>query len=279
MPGRNLKARSELSSIDSAYELKNFLDKLSYEVFPFGDNGRSVTAEEKAKNDFVTSKDKMVDRMLSEFLEKRFKIPVISEERKHPWPPNYDRYWVIDPVDGTHNLGAGWPIFGIMGAYVINDAPHLGFIYFPYAYGARREMYVAAVDSGAWVMDQTGYTQIFVARNAKLEDSFVLFEGPSRLMQKEMQMINPYVGGYRVNLCCAISFVSLAYDRGRARRTAGVISLNNKPWDNLPAIPLILEAGGAISDRHGKPVTANNAIDVIAANNTKNHRKLLELSS
>lgn len=260
-----------------AYEIKAVLDDLSDIVFPFGDSGKSITAEEKGKNDFVTVKDKLVDGILSEFLAKRFNVLVVSEERQHIWPPAEKRYWVIDPVDGTHNLAAGWPIFGIMGAYVIEDVPNFGFIYFPYAYGGRREMYFAGIDHGAWVLDNDGREQILVAHAAKLEDSFVLFEGPSHLMQRKMHNIGPHVGGYRVNLSCAVSFISLARDRGRARRTAGVVSLNNKPWDNLPAIPIVTEAGGVISDIQGGPVTVSNATDVVAANNGKNHETLLNL--
>lgn len=264
-------------SLTVGSEIKKALDNLADVIFPFGDDGKRITAEEKKKNDFVTDKDRSVDRMLSGFLEERFAVPVISEERPHAWPPDVERYWVIDPVDGTHNLGAGWPIFGIMGAYIENMIPVFGFIYFPYAYGGRREICFAGIGRHAWVIHENGWEQVLVARYAELEDSFVLFEGPSRRMQREMLNIGSRVGGYRVCLSCAVSFVSLARDRERARRIAGVVSLNNKPWDNLPAVPIIIEAGGVTSDRFGQPITVNNATDVIAANNMRNHRFLLDL--
>ncbi|MBI2639321.1 MAG: inositol monophosphatase family protein [Candidatus Sungbacteria bacterium] len=258
--------------------IQDMLTIIADRVFPKGDGGRDITAKEKNKGDFVTVKDVMVDQMLSGFLEKQFGCPVVSEERQHSWPPPERRYWVIDPVDGTHNLAAGWPIFGIMGAYVVEAVPVYGFIYFPYAYGGRREMYFAGLGCGAWVDDGVFLERIFVDPAAKLEDSFVLFEGPSRLMQREMSNIGPHAGGYRVNLCCAVSFVSLARDRGRARRTAGVVSLNNKPWDNLPAAPIIIEAGGIISDTYKQPITVNNATNVVAANNIENYQALLGLA-
>src|SRR3989338_10131394 len=118
-----------------AHELKNALDDIARIVFPREDTGLNISATEKNKNDFVTAKDIAIDGMLTGFLEMKFGCPVVSEERAHKWPPRTEQYWVIDPVDGTHNLSAGWPIFGIMGAYIIGDTPTLSFIYFPYAYG------------------------------------------------------------------------------------------------------------------------------------------------
>lgn len=259
-------------------DMKAMLNNIARMVFPAGDKTEILTVREKAKNDFVTGKDKAVDRMLSGFLEMEFGCPVISEERPHQWPPNAERYLVIDPVDGTHNLGAGWPIFGIMGVYIVTGIPEFSFIYFPYAYGMRREMYVAATGCGAWVMDDTQCAQIAVAREAELKDAFVLFEGPSKLMLNQITRIGQHVGGWRNCISCAVSFASLARDRKHARRTAGVVSLNNKPWDNLPAVPLIREAGGIITDEYGRTITVANCTNVVASNNRRNHRRLLELN-
>lgn len=44
--------------------------------------------------------------------------PVVGEESGLRWPPSADSFWVVDPLDGTHNYLMGLPTFGTMVAYV-----------------------------------------------------------------------------------------------------------------------------------------------------------------
>ncbi|WP_298982874.1 inositol monophosphatase [uncultured Roseibium sp.] len=64
--------------------------------------------ETKSRLDYVTDIDHRVDDLLTEKLSKLTPgVPVFSEERAMKRP---DRaFWIIDPVDGTHNMMAGVP--------------------------------------------------------------------------------------------------------------------------------------------------------------------------
>ncbi|WP_165814818.1 inositol monophosphatase family protein [Labrenzia sp. 011] len=69
----------------------------------------------KSSLDYVTDIDLLVDHFLTEDLA-RFTpgIPVFSEERSMSRPQG--AFWIIDPVDGTHNMIAGIPHYAVCAA-------------------------------------------------------------------------------------------------------------------------------------------------------------------
>lgn len=78
----------------------------------------------KGHQDFVTDIDLAVDRALSAALtEVTPDVPVLSEEREITALP--ERYWMIDPIDGTSNLIAGLPFVGIAVALIHEGEPIL----------------------------------------------------------------------------------------------------------------------------------------------------------
>ena len=59
----------------------------------------------KEDGSLVTKYDLMIDKKLTEGLKKIYDIPVLSEEHKEEVK---DTYFVIDPIDGTHNFSRGF---------------------------------------------------------------------------------------------------------------------------------------------------------------------------
>lgn len=86
-------------------ECGNILEEVDYEK------------EIKIKEDgsLVTKYDLMLDAILSKKLKEIKNIPVLSEEH---YEELGDTYFVIDPIDGTHNFSRGLEYFGIMVALV-----------------------------------------------------------------------------------------------------------------------------------------------------------------
>lgn len=71
--------------------------------------------DEKATLDYVTDVDHRLDAFLTAALERLTPgIPVLSEER--PIVGRHETFWVIDPLDGTHNLLAGMRLNGVCAA-------------------------------------------------------------------------------------------------------------------------------------------------------------------
>jgi myo-inositol-1(or 4)-monophosphatase len=87
---------------------------------------RPSEATKKAHQDYVTDVDMAVDA----FLESRLSAliptcPVLSEERAVVHNGPLDRYWIVDPIDGTMNLLAGLPFVGICVALANAHGPQL----------------------------------------------------------------------------------------------------------------------------------------------------------
>lgn len=93
----------------------------------------SVTA--KADDSPVTQADLASNKIITEALEKLALAPVISEENDPQSKRVSDRYWLVDPLDGTKEFIAGretfvvsigliengFPIFGVIHAPVLNE--------------------------------------------------------------------------------------------------------------------------------------------------------------
>nr|WP_321454981.1 inositol monophosphatase [uncultured Cohaesibacter sp.] len=83
-----------------------------------------TSIEVKSKLDYVTN----VDRKLDEFLTSRLPqltpgISVLSEER--PFELGKEDFWIIDPIDGTHNMMTGVPFFAVCAALFDKDGAKL----------------------------------------------------------------------------------------------------------------------------------------------------------
>ena len=53
--------------------------------------------------------------------KKEFEYEILSEEKRIQDDINTDLFWIIDPVDGTHNYISGLPNFGVSIALVSNS--------------------------------------------------------------------------------------------------------------------------------------------------------------
>ena len=64
--------------------------------------------------DLVTEADLLVDRLVTDGLDRLHPgVPVVSEEREPAPGAREGECFVLDPIDGTHNFAAGMPWWGI----------------------------------------------------------------------------------------------------------------------------------------------------------------------
>ncbi len=77
---------------------------------------------EKADLDYVTNIDTRLDSYLTAALgELTPGVPVVTEERLETQEGLSGRFWIVDPIDGTHNLVAGLPFVAISVALMAAD--------------------------------------------------------------------------------------------------------------------------------------------------------------
>ena len=110
---------------------------------------------EKEDGSPVTKADREAERYIIGELERIFPgIPCIGEESacSNDRPSQLERYWCIDPLDGTREFISERPEFTVNIALVENGYPILGAIFAP----ALDVMYMGSLREGSFRSDKQG---------------------------------------------------------------------------------------------------------------------------
>ena len=67
----------------------------------------------KTRKELVCNVDMECQQLSYELLAGESMYPVLSEEVRNASNNESDYFWVVDPLDGSHNFIAGLPIFGV----------------------------------------------------------------------------------------------------------------------------------------------------------------------
>ena len=174
-------------------------------------------------------------------------LPVVAEEEIAAGhvPERSDRFWCVDPLDGTREFTAGRDDFAVCIGLVRDGRPVLGVVGVP----ARGVIYGGVVGRGA-VKRSGGGETIIAARHPPDEGMVVL---ASRYHGKDARM-QPFLARRRVssllNVGSALKFCLLA---------EGVADLyprfgTTMEWDTCAAQAVLEAAGGAVRAVEGDSV-------------------------
>ncbi|KKC98703.1 MULTISPECIES: 3'(2'),5'-bisphosphate nucleotidase CysQ [Photobacterium] len=145
----------ELSTlIPSVIEIARESGQVILDIYQRGQFEKQI----KTDNTPVTSADLAAHKLVLERLtELTPDIPVLSEEdaaipleERQQW----DRYWLVDPLDGTQEFIAGSGDFATIIALVENNHPVMGVVYAP----VSGVVYYACRQQGAWKITPEGET-------------------------------------------------------------------------------------------------------------------------
>ena len=195
---------------------------------------------EKAARDVVTSNDLAVETLLSEAILGKFPEDIVISEETSIEVRHSHRAWVIDPIDGTTNYSRGIPMYGIQLAFVVDQVTTFSLIY----YVKMDEMYVAIRNQGAYCNDRL----IHVGDNIELDQAIVTLgdfsttnEFRNGRMLTLMRELMSQVYKLRLHSTACIDLLFLA----SGKTDVHVMSANH-PWDFLPGLLLVREAGGIV---------------------------------
>jgi len=210
------------------------------------ENFRKVTPnqiEEKAPKDFVSFVDKTSEERIREYLAKVTpEFSILGEEGGIDLKG--DLLWVIDPLDGTKNFLAGFPIFAVSVALVDSSKdfqPLVGAVYLPYF----DQLYYASRGGGAF---KNGNPLRVNQNKTSLRQCFYSYGFPSRAKRD-------------LNLYCDIvlevfkKVASLRRPGAAAADLAyvaegvfdGTFEFELKLWDVAAGSLLVEESGGKIA--------------------------------
>lgn len=112
----------------------------------------------KADASPVTEADERAERIIVERLRALApEIPIVAEEAVAAGhtPDIGDRFWLVDPLDGTKEFIGRNGEFTVNVALIDHGTPVLGVVLAP-ALGARGRLFAGVVGQGAWVEDDAG---------------------------------------------------------------------------------------------------------------------------
>jgi len=188
--------------------------------------------KEKPDGSLVTKYDLLIDEKLTNELKAICNIPVFSEEHKEELS---DTYFVIDPIDGTHNFIFGLEYFGIMVAYVEKNVTVFSVIHLP----MLNKTFTAYKGKGAFLngkpiqVRKTG-KRILGATNV---DTDIAINNIQKLLKNEK-----YIFEFRSFFCACVPIPYIASGNLDFNIYAGSCGL----WDILTTALILEEAGGYI---------------------------------
>ncbi|MEO9135275.1 MAG: inositol monophosphatase [Casimicrobiaceae bacterium] len=203
-------------------------------------NREQLTVELKGPQDFVSRADRDVEALIrreiaSVFPDDRF----LGEETAVEFSGPFDRCWIVDPIDGTHNFLRGVPFWNVAIAYVEDGRPRVGVVFDP----ANGELYRAERGGGAWCDDASGSVRLQVAPTAALAGAYVALGHHDRAPDTRYLEIRRRMMASGVSMR---NFGAAALQLGHVARGRldAFVELQLSIWDAIGGLLIVHEAGG-----------------------------------
>lgn len=230
------------------------------DVLRDGFHAKLKIKEKTGCHDLVTQFDVKAEREIIRILQKEFpKHAFLGEESGIVGNSEEEITWVIDPIDGTWNFSRKMPLFSISIAATMRGEPFVGVCFNPIS----NEMFIGKKGGGASLNGKP----IHVSKIEKLAPSGVSIAAYGRGAKPIYQEAQIRRLGSTVLDMCYVAKGSLE----------GFIEKRLELWDIAAALVVLQEAGGEVSDFHGRPVQGqfHKRYDIIASNG-KIHKELVQ---
>lgn len=227
-------------------ELCNIVREVGQVLLDWRSTGGSQGAWEGAQ--FKARGDTLAHEALCERLAKLTPgLPVLSEEdpASH-WHERPGQYWIIDPLDGTASYAHGFAGFVTQAALVTDSAPTLAAVYAP----ALERLYSAQRGQGAYVNGER--LRASAGALESLIDNYPEPRGITADLFRGLAFAR-YIESGSIGLkICRV-----------ADGTASVFFKNIpvRDWDVAAPQLLLTEAGGWLSDSHGRPFAYQGPVE------------------
>ncbi|QTF07247.1 3'(2'),5'-bisphosphate nucleotidase CysQ [Brenneria izadpanahii] len=209
------------------------------------DGHQPVEVAHKKDDSPVTAADLAAHRVIKTGLAAAYPdIPLLSEEDPPQWPErrHWQRYWLVDPLDGTKEFLQRNGEFTVNIALIENGQAVLGVVYVP----VTGVMYSAA-EGKAWKEDKEGRRQISV-RDARPP----LVVVSRSHVDKELKDYLAQLGEHQtVAIGSSLKFCLVAEGKAQLYPRFGPTNV----WDTAAGHAVAVAAGAQIHDWQGKPLS------------------------
>jgi histidinol-phosphatase len=236
---------------------------------------RDMRIETKPDRSFVTEADQAIEAAIRGRIEAVHPDHGLVGEEYGEDRGSARLRWYIDPIDATHNFMRGIPIFGTLLALEEGGEVVLGAMSAP-ALGSR---WLAWRGGGAWAMDRLsgGVQELAEARRlhvtgiARLEDAQLLYSPPG---EGDTAVWAPGLDETLRTVWRSRGFGDFwSYALVAEGAAEGMVEEGIHSWDIAPAMVILEEAGGRLTDLDGnRTIHGRGAL----ASNTALHDALLD---
>ncbi len=221
--------------------------------------GEDFEVERKLDQSPLTAADLAAQRVISAGLAQLdAALPVISEEaRTAPWAQRreWQRYWLVDPLDGTREFVKRNGEFTVNIALIDNHEPVLGVVLAP----VTGELYAAARGQGTWMQAGADAPWQRIATRDMMQPPVVA--GSRSHGGAGTALLQQLIGAdYDARpLGSSLKFCLVARGEADVYLRRGATS----EWDTAAAQCVLEEAGGAVLDLAGEPLRYNRGDSLI----------------
>ena len=229
---------SKLEQFDFFYEIKNCLEQCSKKIIEIY-NQENQEISYKLDESPVTKADIVSHNIIYECLNSITSYPIISEESDNFYTKQ-QKYWLVDPLDGTKEFINRNGDFTINIALIDNKYPVLGYVYSP----IKKTLYVGGLDKGA--------IKYF---NNNIEEIFTTFQNPIRIVASRNNLNKEtknfisqyknyelYQAGSSIKFCMVAEGAADIYPR----------LAPTSEWDTAAAQAVVEGAGGSVKDMNNE---------------------------
>jgi myo-inositol-1(or 4)-monophosphatase len=217
--------------------------------------------------DPVTSADHAIEKVLRETIQGSYPDHGIVAEESGSTRSDAEYCWYIDPIDGTRAFLMGSPLWGTLVGLSVARQPVFGLMAQP----ILGELFLGS-PAGSWLITSGGRRRLTasgcqVLARAKLASTHPrLFAGAEQAAFDRLAascLLDRYGGDCYNYAMLAAGFVDLVVESGL------------KPYDIVPLVPILEQAGAVVSNWQGGPMLDGGS--VVAAAGPELHAAALEL--
>jgi histidinol phosphatase-like enzyme (inositol monophosphatase family) len=226
---------------------------------------RPIPVDAKADRSPVTEADRTIEQAIrARLAEARPQDGVFGEE----YGADIDgraRVWVVDPIDGTGAFVTGSPLFGTLIGLLDGGVPVLGLIDMP----VLGERWTARRGAGAALDGSPCRT----SGCARLADAALGATSPLKFEGAEEAAFRAIAAAARITRFGGDCY---AYGLLASGHLDAVVEVGLEPYDYLPLVAVVEEAGGVVTDWRGAPLGLGSDGRVVAAATPSLHAEIVE---
>lgn len=214
----------------------------------------------------VTQADRGVETLVRTYLNEHFPDHGIFGEEHGVEGADRQMMWIIDPIDGTRSFLSGHPLFGFLLGHLKDGIPQIGVIGMPFL----GEVFLGVKSGGATLNGTT----IHCSTQTRLDEGILYINEGEKIFRDEPTVFDNLIHTGQTR---RFSYDCYPHALLAAGHVDAVVDYDLQPYDFLPLLVVVEEAGGVMTDWDGNRLTLKSEGRVLSAATPELHAQLLPL--